>query len=336
MEANGRNLLRYMRGDDVWAVKTKLLALGYLKKATHNRFGNDTFRAVKAFQTANGLTADGIVGPKTRATLFPEDTPVAAAEAGALTDAAEAGGALTDAAETAKGASKAEVGETSALAGGACPKETVNAFWELPSHIGEDAANAIKPDLARVSEKRRALCLMALSYATDAGNADRPRGFYIRGANLYDRDLTLHVMTQRRLDAYFKREAYAPYFDGGRREMMERFARVHGYGIPGADCSGFIVGLWRRQGLAAAGFDATADSLFSRYAKETDSPIPGDLCHKSGHIGLYVGGGYAVEAAGGAYGVQLTACKKRKLHNFVTGRTDTLKGWTGYGTPKCL
>ena len=35
-----RNLKREMVGDDVRAVKDKLVELGYLAKATHNRYGN--------------------------------------------------------------------------------------------------------------------------------------------------------------------------------------------------------------------------------------------------------------------------------------------------------
>lgn len=34
------------------------------------RFGPQTLRAVKKYQTSKGLVADGIVGPKTRKALF--------------------------------------------------------------------------------------------------------------------------------------------------------------------------------------------------------------------------------------------------------------------------
>ena len=70
-----RNLKRYMVGQDVRYVKDRLVELGYLKKATHNMYGDDTRKAVMAFQSANGLESDGIVGPMTWAALFEEPSP---------------------------------------------------------------------------------------------------------------------------------------------------------------------------------------------------------------------------------------------------------------------
>lgn len=63
-----RNLKRtspLMQGKDVQAMKQALLKLGYLKAAQKNTFGDDTEKAVKAFQKAQGLVADGIAGKKT-------------------------------------------------------------------------------------------------------------------------------------------------------------------------------------------------------------------------------------------------------------------------------
>lgn len=63
-----RNLKRtdpLMSGDDVFELKQALLRLGYLKAATKKTFGDDTDRAVKAFQKAKGLAVDGIAGKRT-------------------------------------------------------------------------------------------------------------------------------------------------------------------------------------------------------------------------------------------------------------------------------
>ena len=65
-----RTLKHLMEGDDVRAVKERLVALGYLYAATHDTFGDDTLAAVRAFQAANGLEVDGVVGPLTWAALF--------------------------------------------------------------------------------------------------------------------------------------------------------------------------------------------------------------------------------------------------------------------------
>lgn len=280
-----RNMKRYMIGEDVRAVKDKLVELGYLKKATHNMFGDDTYRAVKAFQSANGLEADGIVGPMTYAALFEEPRP-----------------------------------------------EPVT---PVPAWIAEPARTEIALALATVSAKRREICLDALQFCVDRNmQPSILKGFYIRGANLYDKDLSLHVMTKSRLDSYFRKSSYAPYFDNGRKEMMLRMAAASDYTIPGADCSGFIVGLWRAAQVVGTGFDANANHLYSSYCVPTKSPQPGDLAHKDGHIGIYVAPNLIVEDAGGAYGVQLTRPKDRSLLNFVDRRIHKLNKWQHAGDPK--
>lgn len=279
-----RNLKRYMIGEDVMAVKLRLLDLGYLALVTHNVFGNDTHKAVKAFQAGSGLQVDGIVGQLTWAALMaaePVEAPV------------------------------------------------------LPWYIGDEKAVRIGADLAGVSETRRMICLKALEYAIDP---DQPGGsmrcFYVRGGNLFDQDLTLHKMTEARLQKYFKNTAYKPYYDGGRQQLMQDMAAASGYKLPGCDCSGMIVGLWRYAKVKSTGFDANANSLYSSFCTRTDNLVPGDLCWKSGHIGLYVGGSCVVESIGGAYGVQLTDLKKRRAFNYQDRKLHTFDKWTGYGDPK--
>ena len=53
------------RGETVRLIQTKLKRWGYYKGAVDGIFGAQTLKAVKYFQSKNGLVADGIVGPKT-------------------------------------------------------------------------------------------------------------------------------------------------------------------------------------------------------------------------------------------------------------------------------
>lgn len=62
-------LRRGSKGADVRALQQRLVDLGHLAGAVDGDFGPVTERAVIAFQTAQGLTPDGIVGPKTQAVL---------------------------------------------------------------------------------------------------------------------------------------------------------------------------------------------------------------------------------------------------------------------------
>lgn len=59
-----------LRNNEVTELHKKLIADGFLKIASPTGyFGSQTLKAVKDFQTANGLVSDGIVGPKTREIL---------------------------------------------------------------------------------------------------------------------------------------------------------------------------------------------------------------------------------------------------------------------------
>ena len=60
-------------GEDVRALQNTLKRLGFLKGAADGKFGAQTREAVKQFQQASGLTADGLVGRATWAALPKED-----------------------------------------------------------------------------------------------------------------------------------------------------------------------------------------------------------------------------------------------------------------------
>lgn len=63
-------LSRYgSRGDEVVKIQEKLKRWGYYSGAVDGIYGQKTYEAVKYFQRKNGLTADGIAGPKTLAAM---------------------------------------------------------------------------------------------------------------------------------------------------------------------------------------------------------------------------------------------------------------------------
>lgn len=62
-------------GSQVQAAQERLIALGYScgSAGADGNFGNGTYTAVVAFQKANNLTMDGVIGPKTKSVLFSAD-----------------------------------------------------------------------------------------------------------------------------------------------------------------------------------------------------------------------------------------------------------------------
>lgn len=57
------------QGEEVRAIQTKLVELGYLNGKIDGIYGDQTKAAVIQFQKSQGLSADGIAGPKTLAAL---------------------------------------------------------------------------------------------------------------------------------------------------------------------------------------------------------------------------------------------------------------------------
>ncbi len=304
MEKLTRNLKRYMKGDDVRTVKGWLFDLGFyekkITKITNSTYGNDTYKAVKAFQKKYSLVVDGIVGKNTFAKLLELTSDV--------------------------------------------PSEAYPTYVTAKDYprISEAARAAINEALKRVSYVRRRVVLEALKYATDASIAaqfEYPSSLYIRGGNLYNKDNTLNVITEKYLSgSYYKK--YKSYCTSGRLEMMIKAVKYFlgiGEKITGCDCSGGIIGLLRHFGLIPMNTDATANGLcgsgYSTVIKKVDLTAA-DFVGRSGHICLYVGGGYILEWAGGEFGCQLTKMSDHKCWSFTKKKFVKQKACTKYRIPK--
>ena len=72
-------------GTNVKKLQNRLIELGYMPKGSaDSSYGYQTYNAVKAFQKANGLTVDGVAGPKTLTILYEDPNVVAVVEATAV------------------------------------------------------------------------------------------------------------------------------------------------------------------------------------------------------------------------------------------------------------
>lgn len=93
-------------------------------------------------------------------------------------------------------------------------------------------------------------------------------------------------------------------------------------GVRTADCIGLIKGYsWHDPESGNINYgsngmpDVSADQIYAQAAEKgsmaTMPEIPGILVHAPGHIGIYIGNGYAIEAMGTRYGVVKTAVASR-------------------------
>jgi peptidoglycan hydrolase-like protein with peptidoglycan-binding domain len=92
-----------MRGEEVAEIQRALITLGYLKGTADGVFGNNTENAVRKFQRKNKLTADGLVGTKTKELLLAKasgsSAPTESTPSSSGNDSATASGSNASAAQ---------------------------------------------------------------------------------------------------------------------------------------------------------------------------------------------------------------------------------------------
>lgn len=102
----------------------------------------------------------------------------------------------------------------------------------------------------------------------------------------------------------------------------EDFIRANWVGKRTADCVGLIKGYsWYDPESGNINYgtngmpDVGADQLYANATEKGDistlPEIPGLILHTAGHVGIYIGGGYAIEAMGTRYGVVKTKVADR-------------------------
>ena len=331
------------RGKAVRAMNDGLRALGY-EAGTGDRFTQSTARGLFSLQTDRGLEATGEGDCRTRSLLSllicndpgeafygdaDGDGQLTVKDVGVVLKSLLISKVAPTVALDADGSGRVDVKDAlylmKCLTGRAAPRP--NAPWIDPeAGVGEDALQAVAQALQSVSPLRRQL-VEALPFCYDPHGpqvAAFPKSLYIWGANLYGPDGDLYCPTSASVELLAARKP--AFFSGGRREMMlSALQNAASLGAPlsGADCSGAIVGLWRRFGLVEGRFDAIANKLLheplSRPIQKADL-LPGDLVGFDGHVGLYAGAGRVVEWAGGAYGCQLTRLTGRCCWSFTEKR----------------
>ena len=118
--------------------------------------------------------------------------------------------------------------------------------------------------------------------------------------------------------------------------MMQQ-AVISNPDITGADCSGGMIGLMRFFGLVRPNVDNTANGLlgsgFSTVIGVGET-TPGDFCGKSGHIGLYVGGGIYRRVGGRRVWLSALGQDHAEAVEFHQKKYVTLSKWTKWRRPK--
>lgn len=298
-------------GDDVYYIKNCLFDLGYyddsIKVIVSKKFGEDSVTATKKYQSSNKdcngnkLVVDGKIGKLTWNAIVRDYDNIQ------------------------------PVPKTEYLTAKEYPNLTLTTINTLNEDWNRQF-NGVYTDAVKFMR----LCLKQ-AYDTVNGTykaGDHLVGMYILGANLYNKNGVIFTPTAKYIEQRAK--ARPTYFNGGRKEFMLKELKYNP-NINASDCSGMIIGVGWKTGLYKGG-DTTADSLSSSSSYSTavskSAMLPGAWVAKSGHIGVYLGAGFVVEFAGGAYGCQITDLNNRKCRNMMTGKLEKMSSWTKYRKPK--
>lgn len=291
-----------MSGNDVKYMKDCLFKLKYyskdITKISNNTFGNDTEKAVKIYQKENKDTSG-------RALVV--DGKIGEKTWYAVERDYEAGKVKSD-----------------------VPSGLLDNY----THISVDKREKIEAEIKNISKLRQEIILEILNYAYDKDVPGDVRALYIFGANLYDTNLKINYADEAEINRASR--IYPQYFNNGRKEWMKEQVKRNPK-LPASDCSGMEVGYLRKHKLVSNSFDTTANNLCSDKCSSTISKNklkPGDWVGFNGHIGTYVGAGYVVEFAGGAYGAQLTKLDDRELYDFIKKKVVNGSKWSKFRQPK--
>lgn len=291
-----------MSGNDVKYMKDCLFKLKYyskdITKISNNTFGNDTEKAVKIYQKENKDTSG-------RALVV--DGKIGEKTWYAVERDYEAGKVKPD-----------------------VPSGLLDNY----THISVDKREKIEAEIKNISKLRQEIILEILNYAYDKDVPGDVRALYIFGANLYDTNLKINYADEAEINRASR--IYPQYFNNGRKEWMKEQVKRNPK-LPASDCSGMEVGYLRKHKLVSNSFDTTANNLCSDKCSSTISKNelkPGDWVGFNGHIGTYVGAGYVVEFAGGAYGAQLTKLDDRELYDFIKKKVVNGSKWSKFRQPK--
>lgn len=291
-----------MSGNDVKYMKDCLFKLKYyskdITKISNNTFGNDTEKAVKIYQKENKDTS---------------------------------GRALVV---------DGKIGEKTWYAverdyeAGKVKQDVPSGLLDNYTHISVDKREKIEAEIKNISKLRQEIILEILNYAYDKDVPGDVRALYIFGANLYDTNLKINYADEAEINRASR--IYPQYFNNGRKEWMKEQVKRNPK-LPASDCSGMEVGYLRKHKLVSNSFDTTANNLCSDRCSSVISKNnlkPGDWVGFNGHIGTYVGAGYVVEFAGGAYGCQLTKLDDRELYDFIKKKVVDGSKWSKFRQPK--
>ncbi len=275
------------RGQDVAILQNRLNQLNFNCGKADGIFGNATYAAVVAFQKKNGLTPDGIVGPKTLAALFNDGVSTGKNPPASSPDGEPSRG--TGISRTLRLGDRGE--EVATL------QRRLN---ELKFDCGKVDGIFGLATLNAVKAFQKANGLTVDGIVGKDTIAKLYSANVVTGEGLTDRSDASHGSKADQVIAFAMRYIGKPY--------------VYGASGPDSfDCSGFTTFVYKQFGifLERTAWNQGNDSSFARLSREQLSK--GDLLffdtststYDRYHVGIYIGGGEFIHASSAAGKVRI-------------------------------
>ena len=189
-------------GTDVAQLQEALIQLGYLSGKADGNYGAKTVDAVKAFQKANGLTADGTAGEQTQRTLYGGNAKAANVKATATPKPGTTAAPATNTNGTLKVGSTGadvktlqqkliELGYLKGTADGVFGKQTASAVkaYQKASNLTADgiAGSQTLSSLSNVAAANNAAASSSTASNTNQKTTVTPSASKVQYANWYDK-----------------------------------------------------------------------------------------------------------------------------------------------------
>jgi peptidoglycan hydrolase-like protein with peptidoglycan-binding domain len=263
------------QSDQILAYQEKLKALGYLMTEPDGRFGRDTKEAVQRFQEANGLIADGYIGPATREALMSGNAQGSALSIGDQ-------GAQVETVQKRLKQLRYFSGDITGYFGSAT-EAAVRKFQKrnnltVDGRVGPQTLSVLMSNSARKAASTSSSSGSSSGSHSSSGSSSGSNGSgspaVITGANIE----SFISVAESKLGCEYTRGAKGP----------NEF-----------DCSGFVYWCLRQVGVNQGYMTSYAWRTTTRYTRiENMSDLQrGDIIVYKGHVAICAGGGYQIDAS---------------------------------------
>jgi len=277
------------KSDTIKTYQQRLKKLGYLMSEPDGSYGNDTFEAVKRFQSQNGLIADGWLGIETASLLMSDDAEPSSLKVGANGPQVE---------KLQKRLVELNYLRKATGYYGSDTEAAVRAFQKrngltVDGKAGSRTISVLMSDSAKKSANG------PVSGSSSSGGSKPSGGSSSSGGSKPSGGGSSATVTGANVDSFIsvaKSQLGVRYVRGGKKPSS------------GFDCSGFVYWCLNQVGVKQNYLTSSGWRSVTKYQKigAMGNAQKGDILVFKGHVGIALGGGQMIDASSGEGCIRIT------------------------------